>query len=134
MATVFAANSSGILIDNEAVEGVRSLTYRLERELNDVYGLGSDERIAVYYGAKRVRGELRVASVSETLDGLAASGAAFQIVANLAHGQAARSVSFDECHIDGKEFGLGVGSHAEAVYSFTSVRVREEDKSQPATA
>jgi hypothetical protein len=134
MATVFTANSSGILVDNQPVVGVCALTYRLERERGDVHALGSDERITVYYGARRVRGEIRVASVSEELDGLTASGAEFQIVANLAHGQAARSVSFDECHIHGKEFGIGVGAHGEAVYSFTATRVREEDKSEPTTA
>jgi len=134
MASVFAANSSGILVDNEPVEGVRGIHYQLERDQGDVHALGSGERISVYYGASRVRGQIRVASVSDTLDGLAASGAAFQVVANLAHGQAARSVSFDECHISGKEFGLDSGGHGEAVYLFTATRVREEDLSTADTA
>ncbi len=134
MASVFTANSSGVLVDNEAVTGVRGIHYKLEREQGDVTALGSAERIAVYYGATRVRGVIRVASVSDTLDGLAASGDVFQVVANLAHGSAARSVSFDECHIDGKEFTMGAGGHAEAVYSFTATRVREEDQSSADTA
>ncbi len=134
MAVVFTANSSGILVDNEPVLGVRGLDYRLEWEQGDVHAVGSAERVAVYYGAKRVRGQIRVASVNEQLDALAASGAVFQVVANLAHGNAARSVSFDECHIDGKSFAMGAGSHAEAIYSFTATRVREEDQSTAETA
>jgi hypothetical protein len=134
MPSVFTANSSGILVNNENVEGVRGIQYQLEREQGEVHALGSPERIAVYYGASRVQGTIRVASVSNTLDGLATSGEAFQVVANLTHGQAARSVSFDECHIAGKEFAMTAGGHAEAVYSFTATRVREEDQSQPATA
>src|SRR5690606_29971552 len=124
----------GILVDNEPVLGVRGLDYRLEWEQGDVHAVGSAERVAVYYGAKRVRGQIRVASVNEQLDALAASGAVFQVVANLAHGNAARSVSFDECHIDGKSFAMGAGSHAEAIYSFTATRVREEDQSTAETA
>lgn len=134
MATVFTANSSGILVDNEAILGVRGLDYRVEWEQGDVHAVGSAERVAVYYGAKRVHGQIRVASVHERLDELTASGEVFQIVANLAHGNAARSVSFDDCHIDGKSFAMGAGSHAEALYSFTATRVREEDQSTPATA
>jgi hypothetical protein len=134
MASVFVANSSGILVDNEPVEGVRGLDYRLEREQGDVHALGSTERVAVYYGANHVRAQLRIASVSQRLDELASSGEAFQVVANLAHGQSARSVSFDECHMDGKAFTMGAGSHAEAVYSFTATRVREDDLSTPANA
>src|SRR5262245_14659035 len=106
MPSVFTANSSGILVNNENIEGVRGIHYQLEREQSDVQAVGSPERIAVYYGATRVRGKIRVASVSNTLDGLAASGEVFQVVANLTHGQASRSVSFDECHVDGKEFSM----------------------------
>lgn len=134
MPSVFTANSSGILVNNEAVEGVRGIHYQLEREQGDVHALGSPERIAVYYGATRVRGKIRVASVSNTLDALAASGEVFQVVANLSHGQSARSVSFDECHIDGKDFAMTAGGHAEAAYTFTATRVREDDQSEADTA
>lgn len=134
MAKVFTANSSGILVDNEPVLGVRGLEYRVEWEQGDVHAVGSAERVAVYYGAKRVHGQIRVASVSERLDELAASGGVFQVVANLAHGSAARSVAFDDCHIDGKSFAMGAGGHAEALYSFSATRVREEDQSQAETA
>lgn len=134
MPSVLTANSSGVLVDNQPIDGILGIDYQLTREQGDVHSLGASERIAVYYGATRVRGMIRVASVSDLLDGLAVSGAAFQVVANLAHGQTARSVSFDECHIDGKDFSMAAGGHGEAVYSFTATRVREEDASQAETA
>lgn len=130
MNRVFAANSSGVVIDNEALNGIRTIDYKVEREQGDVHALGSNERIAVYYGASRAQGVIRVASASPKLDGLTTSGAAFQVVANLKHGQATRTVTFDECHVVGKDFAMSAGSHGETVYSFTATRVREEDKSE----
>ncbi|EDM81200.1 hypothetical protein PPSIR1_30330 [Plesiocystis pacifica SIR-1] len=127
MSTVFTANSSGVLVDNTSIAGVQSIDYRQEREQAEVHGLGSDERLAVYYGARRVVGRVRVASTSPELDALSASGAAFQIVANLRHGEGGRSVAFDECHMRNKEFRMASGGHGETIYEFTAVRVREED-------
>lgn len=127
MATVFAANSSGLLVDNQKIDGVRGIEYQTVREQSDVHALGSHERVAVYYGASRVRGRIRVASAALPLDKLATSGDKFQIVSNLKHGQAARSVSFDECYMESKEFSMASGGHGETVYVFTATRVREED-------
>lgn len=127
MANVFTANSSGVLVDNTSIEGIRSIEYQVVRDQSDVHAVGSPERIAVYYGATRVRGRLHVASTSAELDALTTSGNAFQIVANLRHGEAGRSVSFDECHMERKEFSMASGSHGETVYLFTATRVREED-------
>jgi hypothetical protein len=126
-ATIFAANSSGILVNNTAVDGVRGVDYQVEREQGDVYALGGAERVAIYYGASRVQGRLRVASASPALDTLTTSGDKFQVVANLKQGQATRSVAFDDCYMLSKEFVMEAGKHGETVYSFTAVRVREQD-------
>jgi hypothetical protein len=127
MARIFSANSSSVLVDNENVEGLRSIEYKLQRERNDVFAVGSDERIGVYYGARRVVGRLVVASANAKLDGLAGAGTAFQVVANLRHGDASRSVAFDDCYLEGKEFSMASGGHGEMVYTFSATRVREED-------
>jgi hypothetical protein len=126
-ATIFTANSSGILVNNEPVEGVRSVDYHLVREVGNVHALGGTERIAIYQGPSRVEGQVRVASANAKLDGFASSGEVFQIVANLKQGQASRSISFDECYIVGKDFNMEAGRHGESVYSFSATRVREED-------
>lgn len=128
--TVFTANSSGVQVDNANIAGVRAIDYRHEREQSDVHGLGSDERLAVYYGPMRVVGRIRVASTSPELDALALSGNEFQVVANLKHGQAVRSVAFDACYMRSKEFQMNSGGHGETVYEFTATRVREEDSTE----
>ncbi|MET0389343.1 MAG: hypothetical protein ABW321_25440 [Polyangiales bacterium] len=134
MATIFTANSSGILVDNNRVEGVRAVDYRVIREQSNVHALGSHERVAVYYGPALVQGRIRVASADAHLDELTQTGAAFQVVANLRHAQSARSVAFDECVMTGKEFALSTGGHGETIYEFSATRVREEAAEQPAAA
>ncbi len=126
MATIFTANSSSVLVDGNPVEGVQTVDYRLQRQQGDVYALGSDERLTAYYGATSVEGRVQVASASPALDALATSGAAFQVVASLAHGQSLRSVAFDDCFMKNKEFAMGSGGHGETVYVFSATRVREE--------
>lgn len=67
MATIFTANSSSIMVDGNPVEGVQSIDYRVVRQQGDVFALGSDERLTVYYGATRVQGRIHVASASTSL-------------------------------------------------------------------
>ena len=129
MALVFSANESEVRIGNDLVEGVRGIEYRSQRARHEVTAIGSDERIAVYYGAKAVTGRLRVASTSGVLDGLLTTPASFQVVATLRHGDTNRTVAFDECWMEGKDVELADGGHAETVYQFSATRVREEDGS-----
>jgi hypothetical protein len=126
-ASIFTANTSGVLIDNQPLEGIRSIDYRVVREVGNVHALGGTERIATYQGPSVVEGQIRVASVNAKLDGLAASGAVFQVVANLKQGQASRSISFDECYVVDKQFSMESGRYGETLYRFTATRVREED-------
>lgn len=128
MATVFTANSSGVLVDGQAVPGIRGIDYELTREQNDIFALGSDERISVYYGSTRVFGRIHVASTNPTLDQKALQGTSFQIVANLSNGAGGRSVAFDDCYMERKEFSIATAGHAETVYVFRATRVREEDQ------
>jgi hypothetical protein len=123
--TIFAANESALLVDGQAVEGVRSLEYRRQTVRRDVYAVGSSERIGVVTGAQSVEGRIRVASASPVLDGLAGD-TFFQIAAQLRHGETEVSVSFDECLLTEKSFAMGSGEHGEALYAFTATRVREE--------
>ena len=129
MASVFTANSSAVLIAGERVAGVRSIDFQHRRAQESVYALGSAERVAVVYGGTSVAGRITVASASDALDALLASGETFQVVANLsarADLEPERSVAFDGCFMTGKTFALSAGGHAEAVYEFTATRMREE--------
>lgn len=125
MPTIFAANESQVLVDGQAIEGVRSVEYRKSQARESIYGLGSNERIGLVSGAQVVEGHIRVASTAAALDRLTVDQQ-FQVSAVLVHGETQMTVTFDECYLLDKTFDMGVGSHGEAVYSFTATRVREE--------
>src|SRR4051794_11198945 len=124
MATIFAANESTVQIDGEAVEGVRSIDYRFAQIRQNVYALGSAERVAMISGAQSVEAVLRVASTSKKLNEI--GDTQFQLIAQLKHGETAMTVTFDECFLQSKSFQMGVGEHGEATYGFVAARVREE--------
>jgi hypothetical protein len=126
MAQIFTAFASEVKINEETVEGLQSIEYTVVKNRQQVGAIGTDERIAVYFGIKNVAGKLRVASVNGTLDGFLQSNSSFSVSATLRNGDAVRAVSFDSCFLEDKSFGLGAEGHAETIYSFTATRVREE--------
>jgi hypothetical protein len=125
MPTLFAANESQVLVAGKPVEGVRSIDYRRAQARENVYGLGSNERIGLVSGAQLIEGVLRVASTAAALDALGAEQSV-QISAVLKHGNTSMTVTFDECFLQEKTFELASGSHGLAVYAFTATRMREE--------
>lgn len=126
MPQIYTALASEVKVNEETIEGLQSIDYTLAKNRQHVGAIGTDERIAVYFGLKTVLGKLRVTSVNATLDGLLQSNDAFSISATLKHGEATRRVTFDACYMEDKVFGLGAEGHAETVYSFTATRIREE--------
>jgi hypothetical protein len=130
MATVFSSNRSGVLIDGEAVEGLQSLAFRVVTEREDVRAVGSSERITVSFGLRTVQGEIVVKSANYVLDTHLNEQTQFNLVANLKKEQAAdapkRTLSFEECFVEGKSFGMEAGGVAVTTYAFTATRIREE--------
>jgi hypothetical protein len=130
MPTVFSANQSSLLVDGEAVDGVQSLAFRVVTEREDIRGIGTDERIEVSFGLRTVNGELIVRSTAPSLDAHLTQRTKFNMVASLKKGQGnddpKRSVSFDDCYVETKQFTLGASGTAETTYVFTATRVREE--------
>ena len=82
MATLFAASESSIMVDGEAIDGVRAIEYRFQQQRSNVYALGSTERVGMVSGGQTVEGRLRVASTSGKLNGLSGP---FQVIATLRH-------------------------------------------------
>jgi hypothetical protein len=123
--TIFAANESRVMVNGNAIEGVRSLAYRRAQARESVYAIGSAERIGVVSGSAVFEGQLRVASTAQPLDEIPAD-TSFQISAVLTHGDARMTVTLDECYLQEKSFDMSVSSHGESVYSFTATRAREE--------
>lgn len=124
MPTVYAANQSSLKVGEETVDGVRAIEYRRATVRDNLYAIGSSERIGVVSGAHSVEGRVRVASASAKLDGLGPEEV-FQMVAHLGGAGDPVAVSFHDCMLTEKSFDLSAGGHGEAVYSFTAVRMTE---------
>lgn len=125
MPTLFAANESQVLVAGTAVEGVRAIDYRRVQARENVFGLGSNERIGLVSGAQVIEGVLRVASTAPSLDALTVEQSV-QISAVLVHGATRMTVTFDECFLQERSFEMASGGHGLAVYAFTATRMREE--------
>ena len=126
MALVLTAQHSEVKINEETVEGLQSIEYNLVKNRSHVGAIGSDERIAVYFGMKTVLGRLRVASANATLDKFLGTNEEFSISATLTYGKTTRKVTFDSCYLEDKAFAMAAAAHGETIYSFTATRLREE--------
>jgi hypothetical protein len=126
MGQVYTAFASEVKVNDETIAGLQSIEYAVQRNRQSVGAVGTDERIAVYFGLKIVTGSITVASVNATLDKLLKSGDKFSISAVLKHGTDSRNVTFDECYCETKSFAMSAESHGSTVYGFSSTRVREE--------
>ncbi len=113
------------MIDGEQIEGVRAVEYRKQQARENIYALGSAERIGMVSGGQAVEGQIRVASTNTALDAKL-TDSQFQVTAQLQHGTSIMTVTFDECYLLDKDFSIGVGGVGEAVYRFNATRVREE--------
>jgi hypothetical protein len=126
MPQVITAFASEVKINEETLEGLQSIEYSMVKNRQHIGAIGTDERIAVYFGLKVVNGKLRVATINKTLDGFLQDNTEFSISATLKHGETIRKVTFDSCFLEHKAFALISEGHGETVYSFTATRVREE--------
>ena len=131
-ATIFAANESTVLLNGQAVDGVKAIEYRHHQVRSNIYALGSAERVGMVSGPQLVEGRLRVVSTSAALNVLTGEQP-FQITAMLKRGDTKMTVTFDECHLVEKSFTMETGGAGDAVYEFTATRVREEPASAGAT-
>ena len=126
MPTIYTAYASEAKVNEETLEGLQSIEYRQIKNRHDVSAIGTDERIAVYFGRKLVTGSLHVASASPTLDKLLAENTSFSLSVTLKHNDTTRNVTFDNSFLEEKMFMLGLETHGETTYTFTATRVREE--------
>jgi len=126
MPEIYSAFASEVKVNQETIEGLQSIEYTMVKNRQNVGAIGSDERIAVYFGLKTVNGKLRVASANKTLDDLLQKNTEFSISATLKHRDTTRKVTFDACYVEDKSFSLASQAYGETIYSFTATRVREE--------
>jgi hypothetical protein len=128
-----AASASKITLDGKDVPGVQSLDFKIARNRQNIHSLSTDERIGAYYGALHVQGSMKIRSTFPELDKKLYETIPklkhFQIVVEL-HPQGAdqlvKKITFDECYLEDKVFGMDAAGVAITTYNFTSTRVREE--------
>jgi hypothetical protein len=129
--SLMSANVSNVKVDGEVIPGLQAIEYKIVRNRQNVHNIGIDERIGVDYGPMYVSGTLRVRSTYPKLDTLLIKGVAdvkgFQLVVELKKlGQAIKTLSFDDCYLEGKSFSLDANGVGLSDYSFTATRVREQ--------
>jgi hypothetical protein len=129
--TLISANVSNIKVDGEVVPGLQAIDYKIVRNRQNVHNIGIDERIGVDYGPMYVSGSLRVRSTYPKLDTMLIASAgefkSFQIVVELKKlGQVIKTLSFDDCYLEGKTFTMDANGVGTSDYSFTATRVREQ--------
>jgi hypothetical protein len=123
--TIYTAARSEAKVNEETIDGLQAIDYRVVRNRHDVGAVGTNERVAVYYGLTMVIGRLRVASANAKLDALLKSGESFDISVHLAHGDSSRDVGFQQCYMEDKSFALDTEHHGETLYTFTARSVEE---------
>ena len=57
---IYTAARSEAKVNEETVDGLQAIDYRVVRNRHDVGAVGTNERVAVYYGLTMVVGRLRV--------------------------------------------------------------------------
>jgi len=139
-ATVISANVTNIKLGGFDVPGLQAIEYKVVRNRQNIHNIGGDERIGVLYGPMYVTGMLRFRSTSPYLDKLinkeiekvGTEEEEFQIVVEFkgTYGAYAkkteRTLTFDECHVEGKSFSIDANGIGVTDYTFTAARIREE--------
>jgi hypothetical protein len=129
--TLISANVSNIKVDGEVIPGLQAIDYKVVRNRQNVHNIGIDERIGVDYGPMYVTGNLRVRSTYPKLDEMLVKGVAdvkpFQLVVELKKlGEKIKTLSFDDCFLEGKSFAMDANGVGISDYSFTATRLREQ--------
>jgi hypothetical protein len=129
--TIMSANVSNIKVDGEVVPGLQAIEYKVVRNRQNVHNIGIDERVGIDYGPMMVTGTLVVRSTYPKLDALLTKAPPdvknFQLVIELKKlGQAVKTLSFDECYLEGKSFSLDANGVGLSNYDFTATRLREQ--------
>lgn len=128
---VVSANVSNVKVDGEVIAGLQAIEYKIVRNRQNVHNIGTDERVGVDYGPMYVEGTVKVRSTFPKFDTMLVTGIAdvkpFQLVVELKKGsQSIKTLSFDECYLEGKVFSMDANGVGTTDYTFTSTRLREQ--------
>ena len=128
---VLTANKTEVMFDGEKVPGLKGFAFKVFEDKQEVRGIGTEERLGVVYGRLHIKGQILVHSNSEFLNSKMLERKPFQVVVRMDQSAypedlGTKSISFDGCHIDDREFTLDANGYALTTYTFTADRLREE--------
>ena len=128
---IASANVSSIKVDGEVVNGAQSLSIKWERERRNIYAVGSDVRAGIDYGPLFITGALQVRTHSLKLDQVLLQEPtdvkSFQLLVELKKGAVGvKTMSFDQCYLERKEFSIDANGQGITTYVFTATRMREQ--------
>ncbi len=127
--TIWSATESKVMIDSTEIEGLQSIEYKVNRSRTDIVAVGKPLRQGVEYGVKVVNGKLRVKSNCPPLDKKLSEDkleeAKFTLQAQLKKGGTQKTVTFQECYLDDREFSMEVNGVGTAIYTFSATDITE---------
>jgi len=138
---IYSSRDSKVTIDNEEIDGIQSIEWKVNRQRSDVYGTGQDLRLGVEYGVKQITGSIKVKSSISALDQKATksnlSEAVFSMLVQLqklggvepsheGDGKGGFKFTFDGCYIDTYERSMDVNGVPISIYAFTATDLKEE--------
>lgn len=130
MATmIWSATESKVMVDSTEIEGLQSIEYKVSRSRSDITAVGKPLRQGVEYGVKVVNGKLRVKSSCKPLDDKISKTkleeAKFTLQAQLKKGSTQKTVTFQDCYLDDREFTMEVNGVGTAIYTFSATDITE---------
>jgi hypothetical protein len=128
-ATIWSATESKVVIESTEIDGLQSIEYKVNRSRSDIVAIGQGLRQGVEYGVKVINGKLRVKSscsiLDEKLNKTNMEDAKFTMTANLKKGNLSKTISFQECYLDDREFSMEINGVGIATYTFSAMDVQE---------
>ena len=129
---IWSATQSKVMVDSTEIEGLQSIEYKISRSRQDIVAVGKPLRQGVEYGVKVVTGKLRVKSSCPPLDEKLSKSdvkeAQFSMQAQLKKDDSEtteKTIDFQECYLDDREYEMSVNGVGIAVYTFTATDVQE---------
>ncbi len=133
MPELVSANKVEILFDGAPIAGIKGLTFKVYKDKREIPAIGSPETFGYSYGKLHIRGQVLVHSNSKFMNEHMESDTTFQIVVMMPADPyqpgvdgIMKQMTFDEVHVDDREFSLDAHGYAITTYTWSAVRVREE--------
>ncbi len=111
--------------------GLQSIDYKIQLNKQDHFEGGEHLRKYVSYGYKTVSGIIRVKSTCTPLDELldkmdeANNNFTLQVVLKGEGGQVVKTLDFQQCYLDAKDYAMDINGHGISNYYFTARDVKE---------